>query len=135
MSEDTTDASPATPGDPGAFTALDWIAVVVVALIALALALFPFAIGLPLAEVYADFGVAELPALTAVATGLAAPLALAAVVLASLVGAVALRARLRTRRLMVAAGFAFGVAALVACALAAYAPIFERAGAVRREAD
>ncbi|WP_437982839.1 hypothetical protein [Sorangium sp. So ce117] len=120
--------------DSISFTALDWVAVVIAGLLALALLTFPFTIAPSFAGMFAEFGGA-LPAVTRVALSpWAAPAS--GLLVASLVAApLALPAAstLALRRAMVVLAFFLGVIALAAAMYAMYAPIFELAGKIKPE--
>lgn len=116
------------------FTALDWVAVVVVGLLSLALLSFPFTIAPSFAVMFAEFGGA-LPAVTRVALSPWAAPALGLVVASPAVVALAMpgASTLALRRAMVVLAFFLGVIALAAAMYAMYAPIFELAGKIKPE--
>ncbi|MBI4956239.1 MAG: hypothetical protein HY908_29755 [Myxococcales bacterium] len=116
-----------------AFTVLDWVGVALAAVTGAALCAFPFAIGRPLAELYAELGMTTLPLHAALATSTALPLTAGVAALALTSVGLAPRLPLRTRRACAAGGFALAIVVLVACTVAAYGPIFGRADAVRVE--
>jgi hypothetical protein len=116
------------------FTALDWIAVGLSALLSLALIAFPFTVGPLFAGMLSEFG-GTLPAVTRVAlTPWAAP-SLGLFAASPVIVAVALpeAGSLGLRRAMVLLGFFLGLFALGAAVFALYAPIFDLAGKIKAE--
>ncbi len=112
-------------------TALDWIAVVITALLLLAVGATPVSVSATFLELFESFGeVEELPALTRLALspwyGLLAPLP----ALILLIWGVAGRGGLPGRRASIVASFCLGLAILAVYLLGAYSPIFEVADAV-----
>jgi hypothetical protein len=114
------------------FTALDWIAVSLSALVVVALFAFPFTVARSFARMFADFG-GELPVVTRLAlTPWAAPaMALVAASPTAIAVAVPAKGSLGLRRGLVVLGFLLAVAALALAMYAMYAPIFELAGKIK----
>src|SRR5262245_54129647 len=119
---------------PPAFTALDWIAVVLAALVVLVLFAFPFTIAPSFAQMFAEFG-GTLPAVTRAALtpwavpslGLVAASPTAIAVAAPALGLESIG----LRRSLVVIGFLLGLAVLAAAMYALYAPMFELAGKIK----
>jgi type II secretory pathway component PulF len=116
------------------FTALDWMAVALVALAAIVLAGFPFTVAPSFARMYADFG-GPLPAVTRVImTPWAAPsLGLVAAMPAVIAVALSGSAPAHVRRGMVLASFLLAGVAIGAVIYALYAPIFDLAGKIKAD--
>jgi hypothetical protein len=123
---------------PASFTALDWIAVGLVALLSLALLAFPFVVAPPLAAMYSnlvasDSG-AKLPAVTRVALSPWAGPAMSLLVIApAIVAAARPSSTLGARRAVVVGAFFLGALALVAMIYAMYAPIWDLADKIKAE--
>jgi hypothetical protein len=118
----------------GAFSALDWIGVAVTVLGISWLAYFTLRVRTAFLQMFADFGtLAELPAVTRLASSPyfapAIALAPATLLVASVVG----RRGLRVRRAFVVAAFLLVVAEIGFCLWAMYAPIFQVANAIKAD--
>src|SRR5262245_49523497 len=118
--------------ESASFTALDWIAVGLSALLSLALIVFPFTVAPSFAQMFSEFGSA-FPAVTRAAlTPWAAP-SLGLLAASPMLVAVALpgAGTLGLRRAMVILSFFLGLFALGTCLFALYAPIFDLAGKIK----
>jgi len=113
----------------GAFTALDWIAVVVVALLGLGLMLAPLTVGAAFAAMFRDFG-GTLPGITQLALSPAFPAVAGLLVGGPLAVALLAPLSLGRRRLLCLVGFLLGAVIAMLYVFAMYAPIFELSGSI-----
>ncbi len=113
------------------FTTLDWIGVVIAAINALGLVLFPIA-GRAFAGMYEDFGPSgQLSVLTRLATSVWFPPALALAVVAAIVVALRSARPLAVRRAWIVGAFGLGLVSVGVCVVGTYLPLWTVGGAVR----
>lgn len=123
--------APKPSGALGAFTALDWIGVALVALVALGLLGAQFAVSPAFVQMYAEFGdSAVLPLITRIVLAPWFALLSAMLPLGLLGAAIFGGGGLALRRGLVVAGFVLGVVAVGVYTFGVYAPIRQLADAV-----
>jgi hypothetical protein len=115
-------------------SALDGIAVVITGLQAAFLFVFPWLVGRSFQNMFADFGMASpLPLLTRLALTVWFPMTLGATTATGPVLGAIPAVPLTIRRRALIAAFVFGCAAIGACLVGLYLPIFDLAGKIKAE--
>lgn len=112
------------------FTVLDWIGVVVTAIVVGWLVRWPFVTGPAFSMMFQDMG-GGLPAITLLALSRPLPLAAAALTAVLAIAGILAPASLGKRRTLVVAGFTVGAGASALLLYAVYAPIFQLAGTIK----
>lgn len=118
------------PNRARSFTVLDWIGVVVTALMVGWLVRWPFVTGPVFAKLFEDMGGA-LPAVAGLVLSRPLPLAAAALAAALAIAGIFAPVSIGSRRTLVVAGFTVGAGASGLLLYAAYAPIFQLADSIK----